>query len=72
MKNRFFIIIILVSLILPSFTFSQNTGTEKEKTVEELFLQSIELTVIGEMATSLSREAKLDALAAIEDRIESG
>ncbi len=72
MKNKFFIIIILVSLILPSFTFSQNTGTEKEKTIEELFLQSIELTVIGEMATSLSRDAKLDALAAIEDMIDSG
>ena len=72
MKNKFFIIFILVSFFLTVSVYSQNQPNEREKTVEELFLQSIELTVIGEMATNLSRDAKLEALAAIEDMIENG
>lgn len=71
MKNKFFIIIIMISFFIPlTYVVSQNQT--KETTVEELFLQSIELTVIGEMATDSSRESKLDALAAIEDMIENG
>jgi len=73
MKNKFFIIIILVSISIPfSSLYSQEQANDKETTVEELFLQSIELTVIGELATNTSRDAKLDALAAIEDMIENG
>jgi HEAT repeat protein len=73
MENKFFTIIILVSLLIPiSNVCSQDQSNDKETTVEELFLQSIELTVIGEMATDTSRDAKLDALAAIEDMIENG
>lgn len=71
MKNKFLIIIIMISFFIPlTYVVSQNQT--KETTVEELFLQSIELTVIGEMATDSSRESKLDALAAIEDMIENG
>lgn len=72
MKSKFFIIFILVSFILTTALYSQNQTNEKEKTIEELFLQNIELTVIGEMAVNQSREAKLDALAAIEDMISEG
>jgi len=73
MKNKFFTIIILVTILIPiSTVFSQNQSNDKETTVEELFLQSIELTVIGEMATATSRDSKLDALAAIEEMIENG
>jgi hypothetical protein len=73
MKNKFFVIILMVCFLLPfSNVFSQNQSESNETTVEELFLQSIELTVIGEMATNSSRESKLDALAAIEDMVENG
>ena len=72
MKSKFFIIFILVGFILTTAAYSQTETNDKEKTIEELFLQSIELTVIGEMAVNESREAKLDALAAIEDMISDG
>lgn len=72
MKSKFFIIFILVSFILTTALYSQNQTNDKEKTIEELFLQNIELTVIVEMAVNQSREAKLDALAAIEDMISEG
>lgn len=70
MKNKFFIIFLLVSFYLSGTVYSQNQT--EEKTVEELFLQSIELTFIGEMATNLSRNSKLDALDAIEEMIDGG
>ncbi len=73
MKNRFFTIFMLASFLLPVVTvYSQDQANKKETTVEELFLQSIELTVIGEMATDSSRESKLNALSSIEDMIDSG
>jgi hypothetical protein len=73
MKNKFFTIIILAFFFMPIVSlFAQQQSNEQETTVEELFLQSIELTVIGEMATNISREAKLDALAAIEEMIDEG
>lgn len=72
MKSKFFIIFILVGIFLTSALYSQEQTIEKEKTIEELFLQNIELGVIGEMAVSQSRDAKLDALAAIEEMIGDG
>lgn len=72
MKSKFFIIFILAGFFFTTAAYSQTETSEKEKTIEELFLQSIELTVIGEMAVNESREAKLDALAAIEDMISDG
>lgn len=72
MKNNFFVIFILTGFLFSATVFSQNQDTSREKTVEELFLQSIELVVIGEMATNETREIKLDALAAIEEMIEGG
>jgi len=73
MKNKFFTIIILFFVLMPISTlFAQQQSNDKETTVEELFLQSIELTVIGEMATNTSRDAKLDALEAIEEMIGEG
>ncbi len=72
MKSKFFIIFVLVSFFLSGAVYSQNQSDSEEKTVEELFLQSIEMTVIGEMATDHSREAKLDALKAIEEMISEG
>ncbi len=73
MKNKFFTIFMLASFLLPVVNvYSQDHANGKETTVEELFLQSIELTVIGEMATNSSRESKLEALSSIEDMIENG
>lgn len=72
MKSKSFILFILVGFILTTALYSQNQTNDKEKTIEELFLQNIEFTVIGEMAVNQSRESKLDALAAIEDMISEG
>ena len=72
MKSKFFIIFVLVSFFLSGAVYSQNQSYSEEKTVEELFLQSIEMTVIGEMATDHSRESKLDALKTIEEMISEG
>ncbi len=72
MKKRLFTASFLVLLILLPFTLSAQNGNNKEKTVEELFLQNIQMTVIGEQAASQDRDSKLKALDYIEDLISSG
>jgi len=54
--------------------FAQTTGDEEESevTVEELYLQSIEMRIIGEQAQTLDRDMKLLALRSIEEMMENG
>lgn len=47
-------------------------GTERELTVEELYLRDIEFQILSEKAFSDSREIKLDVLGEIETMIEEG
>jgi HEAT repeat protein len=47
-------------------------STERELTVEELYLRDIEFQILSEKAFSDSREIKLDVLDEIEDMIEEG
>ncbi len=72
MKKRPFIAALLVLLILLPLSTAAQSNDNKEKTVEELFLQNIQMTVIGEQALSIDRDSKLKALANIEDMIDSG
>ncbi len=71
MKKKYFIMILTAVILFPSFLTAQD-NEKKEKTVEELFLQSIQMTVIGEQAASPERESKLKALDYIADMIDSG
>lgn len=68
------VIIILSILLIPSSLFAQqsSSASEEEKTVEELFLQSVEMRIIGEQAFSDTRESKLSALDNLAELIESG
>lgn len=51
--------------------FAQTAGSdEKEQTIEELFLQNIEIRIVREQANSLDRDAKLLALETISTMIE--
>ncbi|RKX74111.1 MAG: HEAT repeat domain-containing protein [Spirochaetes bacterium] len=77
MKGRisfFCTLLCLPFLIIPAYTqeVREEAGVEKEKTIEELYLQSIEIKIIMEQAQSESREMKLLALQNIKNMIESG
>ncbi len=77
MKNNFgkIITLILVLSLLPAFAWAQegdNGQEEEETTVEELFLQSVEMRIIGEQAFDDNRGTKLTALENLEELIESG
>lgn len=78
MKNKLALAAVLFILLLavtgPAIAQSENSGgnTEDEKTVEELFLQSVEMRIIGEQAFSDNREAKMSALENLEELIEAG
>ena len=74
MKKKYLLTVFAILLILPAFVSAQDTNTKgkKEKTVEELFLQSIQMTVIGEQAVSPERASKLKALDYIDDMIANG
>lgn len=49
-----------------------NGSGEGETTVEELFLESVEMKVVGEQAFSEERSMKITALDNLEDMIEEG
>lgn len=77
MKNNFGKIttLILILFLFPAFAWSQqgdNGQSENETTVEELFLQSVEMRIIGEQAFDDNRGTKLSALDNLEELIESG
>ncbi len=74
MKKKYLPAILVIFLLFPAFLFAQDSGKKgkKEKTVEELFLQSIQMTVIGEQAVSPERASKLKALDYIDNMISNG
>ncbi len=74
MKKKYLLTIFTILLLLPALSFAQNNSKDakKEKTVEDLFLQSIQMTVIGEQAVSPERASKLKALDYIDDMISKG
>jgi len=69
--KRFFILVV-TNVIAVSAVYAQ-TKSEREKTIEESYLQeSIELMIIRETARAESREQKLIALEYIRDAINRG
>jgi len=65
-----FAFVVVASLASGSMVGAQ--GTERELTVEELYLRDIEFQILSEKAFSDSREIKLDVLDEIETMIEEG
>jgi plasmid stability protein len=67
---RFFCITVLpLSIIFGAF--GQDSGTE-ESTVEELYLQNIEIMIIKEQASIVDRDMKLIALESIQEMVDDG
>lgn len=71
-KNIWIIPAAAALLLLPVATLCAQTGGAREQTVEDIFLQSVELKIIGEMAFSTDRDMKVDALDSLEEMIENG
>ncbi len=67
------IFLLFMILVLTAGVFSQASGTNtgKEQTVEELFLQDIEIRIVREQANSTDRDMKLLAIASIGEMIEN-
>ena len=74
MKKRGITSAVLIAIVLVcAFPLAaQNQQGQGETTVEELFLESIEMRIIGEQAFSEEREMKLTALDNLEGMIEEG
>jgi len=69
MKRNLGVFILLASLLsLSGVIFAQDT----EGTVEEFYLQSMEMQIIQEQATTLDRDMKLMALDNIESMLDDG
>ncbi|MFW5710634.1 MAG: HEAT repeat domain-containing protein [Spirochaetia bacterium] len=67
--------LILILLLIPAFVWAQQDDGEQaddETTVEELFLQSVEMRIIGEQAFDENRTSKLSALDNLAELIEAG
>jgi hypothetical protein len=71
MKVKHLIAGVMILFFLPLFIFAQDKGAD-EVTVEELYLENIELGLIRAQAMSTDRDSKLRALANLEEMIESG
>ena len=68
MKNIFTAVIIFFLAVVPGL-FAQS---DDEITVEEFYLQNIEMVIIKEQASTLDRDSKLMALKNIEEMIDEG
>ncbi|HAK47595.1 MAG TPA: HEAT repeat domain-containing protein [Spirochaeta sp.] len=68
MKNILTAVILLLLAVTPA-VFSQS---DDEITVEEFYLQNIEMVIIKEQASTLDRDSKLMALKNIEEMIDEG
>lgn len=68
MKNILTAVIIILITVAPA-VFSQS---DDEITVEEFYLQNIEMVIIKEQASTLDRDSKLMALKNIEEMIDEG
>ena len=62
-------VILILLAVTPVTLFSQ---TDDEITVEEFYLQNIEMIIIKEQASTLDRDSKLMALTNIEQMIDDG
>lgn len=75
-KHASILLLTLLMVLLPAMLYAQQQGNNgddaEEKTVEELFLQSVEMRIIGEQAFSDNRETKMSSLENLEELIESG
>ena len=69
MKHKIFLFFLLTAVF--SFGFAQTTDNNKDQTVEELFLQNIEVRIIAEQAKTVDRDMKLLALESIEELMEN-
>lgn len=79
MKNNFgkIVTVFLILFLIPVFGWSQQgadgqSEDQDETTVEELFLQSVEMRIIGEQAFDENRSSKLSALDNLEELVEDG
>ncbi len=71
MKRKAVLALVIISGIAAGALLSAQT-TERELTVEELYLRDIEFQILSEKAFSGNREIKLDVLDEIETMIEEG
>lgn len=66
-------ILLLIFFITPGLIAQASEDEEEsEVTVEELYLQSVEMRIISEQAQTLDRDMKLLALRSIEEMMENG
>ncbi len=78
-KRGTFLVFLMAAALLFTLSLSAQTEGEdgegaggSETTVEELFLESVEMRIVGEQAFADEREMKLTALDNLEDMIEEG
>jgi hypothetical protein len=72
MRMKPFIAAVMILVCLPFLSFAQEDEGRDEVTVEELYLENIELGLIRAQAMSTNRDAKLRALENLEEMIASG
>ncbi len=65
-------LLLLIPLCAQDSGAANGNGQEEEQTVEELFLQSIEMRIVGEQAFAEERAMKLTALENLEAMIDDG
>ena len=72
MKNITKFLSILILLALVSLSVYAQEKSDEEITVEERYLQNIEIGIIREQAVSLNRDSKLMALDNLQEMVEDG
>jgi len=70
MRSKAVLLIVTLSFLI-TFPLAAQEG-ERERTVEELYLENIDLQILREQAFSDDREMKLKTLDQLEDLIEEG
>jgi hypothetical protein len=70
-RNRFFPAA-LVLVFLTTFSLAAQQGNEREQTIEDIFLQSIEMRILNELARGTDRDTKMEALNSLEAMLDDG